>query len=158
MPQDVEQTQPSPNYALEPLRDQDPALVITNHAITRYVQRILGHTVPGPFATTRDEARAHCIAAGLTIREARQQIWTPGLAAAVAMKVGQVDTGRLLAIIDQTSQTVRTILPPRTRNGQRFRPLSDREMAAACKRRRRRMKRKPVGLSPRDLNNENEGT
>jgi hypothetical protein len=122
----------------------DPALAITNHAVTRYVQRILHTKLDGPFECARDEARAHCRAVGLTIRKVRQIIWTPGLALAVRMGLPSVDNGHFLALIETASGAVVTIFPPRPKEYGRLKLLSEREFARKAQRVRRKEKRRPT--------------
>lgn len=137
-----------------PLVDPDPALAVTNHAVTRYVQQILRTTVEGPFSCNRDEARAHCHAVGRTIRDVRSLIWTPGVAMAVKMRVPSVDNGKFTALMDPVSGAVRTILPPRQKSHGRIKLLSDREFARKCHRDQRKAKRRPTAAGLKAQSNE----
>ncbi|KQV27866.1 hypothetical protein ASC97_05755 [Rhizobium sp. Root1203] len=125
------------------IRD-DPLLAVTNHAITRYVQRILHTKLDGEFSSKKEEARAHCHAAGFTIRQVRNLIWTPGLALAVRLGLPSVDNGQFIAMIDPINGAVKTILPPRTKTHGRLRLLSEREFAKRQNRDQRKAKRRPT--------------
>lgn len=65
-----------------PGRDNSGLVKVSYHAVTRYLQRIVGVVVDGPFAASLEEATAHCDAAGLTLEQVRSLIWTPDVAAA----------------------------------------------------------------------------
>jgi|GEM_PF-2546525 len=128
----------------ESLAGADPALAVTNHAVTRYVQRILHTTLEGSFECKREEARAHCRAVGLTIRKVRKLIWTPGLALAVRLGLPNVDNGQFMAVIDPSSGAVLTVLKPRSKHHGRLKLLSEREFAKKAQRGRRKEKRRPT--------------
>ena len=134
----------APAAQFPPLVNPDPALAVTNHAVTRYVQRILHKTIDGPFDSNRDEARAHCHAVGMTIRDVRKIIWTPGVAVASKMRLPSVDNGKFQALMDPLSGVVRTILPARQKSHGRLKLLTEREFAKKCQRDQRKAKRRPT--------------
>jgi len=122
----------------------DPSLAVTNHAVTRYVQRILHTTIEGPFESKRLEARAHSHAVGLTIRKVRKLIWTPGLALAVRLGLPSVDNGQFAAVIDPPSGAVLTILQTRPKHYGRLKLLSEHEFSRKSQRDHRKAKRRPT--------------
>jgi hypothetical protein len=135
----------------------DPKLAVTNHAVTRYVQRILGKVIDQDIPNKRDEARAHCALVGLSISEVRERIWTPGVAMAVKMGLPVVDNGKFSARINPVKRTVVTILPPRNKHHGRLRLLSERELQQRGQRIRRKEKHRPKAAMPKALIHE-EGT
>ncbi|MBJ6722420.1 hypothetical protein I2750_19660 [Bacillus sp. PR5] len=87
---------------------------VTYHAITRYVQRILGITVPGTRHLPEIErASQHCKCARTSFDEVRRSIMIPTVAVAVANKFAAIDTRNFTAVIDTDQQIIVTILEPR---------------------------------------------
>ncbi|MRN43446.1 MULTISPECIES: hypothetical protein [unclassified Brucella] len=87
---------------------------VTYHAITRYVQRVMGVSVPGTKHMPEIErASLHCKCARTTFDEVRRSIMIPTVAVAVANKFAAIDTRNFTAVIDTDQQIIVTILEPR---------------------------------------------
>ena len=88
---------------------------VTYHAVTRYVQRILGVTVPMEKGTTEIiRAAVHCKRAKTTIDDVRRIILIPTVAVAIENKFAAIDTKNFTAVFDPEQQIVVTILEPQT--------------------------------------------
>lgn len=136
--------------------EDESALYVTCHAITRYVQRILGTNIEGVFASSAAQAHAHCAAIGRTLADVRAEIFTPGMKLAVTMRLPTADNGTFIATIDPASGRILTILETRTRGTHRARILSSRELMQKKKARIRKEKRRPVGIAPTEFSDEGE--
>lgn len=118
--------------------------LVTFHAVTRYVQRILGVEVENTSAMSSErEAAAHCEAAGLTIETVRRAIMQPAVALASAMGLTHVCTRDFWASL-AASGAVTTIYEPYRRETRRSKILSSREMKRNVQRLDRKMKRRPA--------------
>ncbi|MCL8000003.1 hypothetical protein M8994_17340 [Brucella sp. 21LCYQ03] len=86
---------------------------VTYHAVTRYVQRILGVAIPTEKGTTEIiRAAIHCKRAKTTIDEVRRLIMIPTVAVAIENKFAAIDTKNFTAVFDPEQQIVVTILEP----------------------------------------------
>lgn len=119
---------------------------ISYHAVTRYIQRVIGIDVDdtGPFSDERKRAVAHTIAAETSIDSVRRLIWSPGLAKAVELGFMRVTCNDLVFRILQPERVVATLHPKKERLKRRFKIMSRNEVRARTKRTERKMKRKPV--------------
>ncbi|WP_331373796.1 hypothetical protein [Sinorhizobium chiapasense] len=118
---------------------------VTYHAVTRYVQRIIGLSVPGTWQTEKAGAEAHAAAAGMTIDEVRALIWTRGVELSVRCGFTRVANQHFLAQISQPAGVVTTVCAPHTRENQsRMKVYTERELKQRHKRMTRRLKRRPA--------------
>lgn len=96
---------------------------VTYHAVTRYVQRILGVSIPMEKGTTEIiRAAVHCKCAKTTIDDVRRLVMIPTVAVAIENKFAAIDTKNFTAVIDPEQQIIVTILEPQTykqRHGRR---------------------------------------
>lgn len=120
----------------------DPRLV-SFHAVTRYVQRIMGVIVPLAEAPLSSEeiAEAHCLSAGTSIAAVRALIWVPAVQVASASRFSQVQTKEFRALLQ--NGVVATISEPKTIRRRRFKDQSRRENRRIMRKADRRRKRKP---------------
>ncbi|MCA1490114.1 hypothetical protein I6F11_04170 [Ensifer sp. NBAIM29] len=114
------------------------------HAVTRYVQRILGVTVAGNWQTEKERAQAHAEEVCSTIDELRALIWTPGVEWAVSRGFPNVCNGQFLAAVSQPAGVITTICEPYHREQHRMRVLSDRELRSKRTQLQRRLNRRPA--------------
>lgn len=126
---------------------EDLAPLVSFHAVTRYVQRVLGVEVvigadEWPADTHRGvyEARRHADTVGLTIDAVRRMILTPAVAVAAAMKMSSVSTREFQAVLQDG--VVVTINAPRGPT-KRLRVLSRREGKQHAQRHHRQARRRP---------------
>ncbi|AAL49630.1 unknown [Sinorhizobium phage PBC5] len=119
------------------------SILVSYHAVTRYVQRILGVSVSGAWGTEKERALAHVEAANTTIDEVRDTIWTPGIAWAVSQGFPHICNGQFLAAVSLPNGVITTICEPYHRETHRMRVPSDREMRVRRKQLNRRFKRRP---------------
>lgn len=120
-----------------------PELRVSYHAVTRYVQRILKITVSGDFPDEKTRARHHCRAAGVSIRDVRKMIWTPGIALASSMRLPNASNGTFSVAIDPIKGVILTVMEPWARDLSRLKLLSERELSRKAKKKIRQEKRKP---------------
>lgn len=87
---------------------------VSYHAVTRYVQRVMGVVVEGlPAGTSnKNEALAHCAAVNLNMKEVRRRIMTNHVALMLLSGFSRASTDEFTAEIDSRNQVIRTILPP----------------------------------------------
>ncbi|QND60363.1 hypothetical protein [Mesorhizobium huakuii] len=93
---------------------------VSYHAVTRYVQRILGvevtldptRTPPGSKWESVRTAIAHCEAAGTNLNAVRRQILTPAVLTAIAFKARSFSVG---CITVQMANGVIVTISPRSR-------------------------------------------
>ncbi|MBO3760376.1 hypothetical protein [Ciceribacter sp. L1K22] len=119
---------------------------VTDHAVTRFVQRILDVTLAVEFDTERERAEAHCRAAGVTADDVRFRIWTPGIAAASRMGVERVSNGEFTVAFAPQTGAVMTVMPPRFAVDvpRRMKVRTDKENRRESQKWHRRAKRKPT--------------
>ncbi|GLQ09227.1 hypothetical protein GCM10007913_11590 [Devosia yakushimensis] len=86
---------------------------ISYHAVTRYVQRVLGVIVPGDEAVMGAKALAadHCAAIDTTIDAVRAKILTPVVAAAIADGCTCIRTATYEIEVSQPEKVATTIHP-----------------------------------------------
>lgn len=109
--------------------------LVTYHAVTRYVQRVLGVEVEGHDKHPRREAERHCHAIGRTVDDIRREIMSPCVALACAMGVSEVRTrGFIAKLADNGAVLTIMVPPPRAR----MQVLSDRELRRKMQRNSRR--------------------
>lgn len=86
---------------------------VTYHAVTRYVQRVIGITVPlNERLPEAERAHIHCRCAKTTVDDVRRAILIPTVAIAIENKFAAIDTRHFTAVIDPDQQIVVTILDP----------------------------------------------
>lgn len=118
---------------------------VSYHAVTRYVQRIIGLSVIGSWPTEKAAAEAHAAAAGMSIDGVRALIWTRGVEMSVRCGFTRVANQHFLAQISQPSGVVTTICAPHAReHSARMKVYSERELKQRHKRMTRRLKRRPA--------------
>lgn len=119
-------------------RDLSPQCV-TFHAVVRYCQRILDVRIEQRFDDAREDAAAHCSAAGLTVDQVRHLIWCPAVKTAAELSLPNVGTRSFRARLDPDG-TVITIMEPLKKMTHKLKILTNREAAfeAARQQRRRR--------------------
>lgn len=130
---------------------EDLAPLVSLHACTRYVQRVLGVEVMVPadelpaHSSQRGAfiAARHCEAVGLSLDQIRQLVMTPAVALAAAMKMTEVSTREFRARLAPNG-VVTTVLEPMGKPTKPIRMLSDREAKAKAKKHHRQMKRRPA--------------
>jgi hypothetical protein len=81
-----------------PPADAELAIKVTYHAVARYVQRVIGISVPDA-ETPRATAEHHAAAAGVTIDAIRSLICTPAVAAAIRLGLPSIRTPDFVAVI-----------------------------------------------------------
>lgn len=129
--------------------EKDLAGLVTFHAVTRYVQRILGVVVDlggsnlqaNSLLKSEQVADLHCQAAGLTIGQVRELIMTPAVALAAAMKLSMASTREFQALL-APSGAVLTILEPRRRSEKPVRIMGRAEGRAHAHKHNRRARRR----------------
>jgi hypothetical protein len=132
-----------------PDRDNDALVNVSYHAVTRYLQRIVGVAVDGHFSASREEAAAHCDAAGLTLEQVRSLIWTPDVAAGARAGFQSLRTPEFHAQLSVTGVVMTiTELKPRPVLG-KIKILSDPERKRHDARLHRRGKGKPFKTGDR---------
>lgn len=117
--------------------------LVSFHAVTRYVQRIMGTIVPWaePPLTSEQIAEAHCLTAGTSIDEVRALIWVPAVQVASASRFSMVQTRQFRALLQDG--VVASILKPKTIRRRRFKDQSRREDRRLMRQAMKRRKRKP---------------
>lgn len=86
---------------------------VTYHAVTRYVQRVLGIELPMlDHEPEPIRAELYCSYANLTIDDVRRAILIPTVAIAIENRFAAIDTRRFTAVLDPEKQIVVTILNP----------------------------------------------
>lgn len=120
-------------------RDLSPQCV-TFHAVVRYCQRILGVCLDREIADVREEAAAHCLAAGLTIEQVRHLVWCPAVRSAAELALPNVGTRQFRARLDPDG-TVITIFEPYFKLTHRIKIMTDREAASEAARQQRRRRK-----------------
>lgn len=130
--------------------DRYPEQIVSFHAVTRYVQQILG-VVCDEDPSAQADAENHCAAAGLTVSQVRWLILTPGVRLAIGWGIPQVKTGGMTVYIAQPRGIVTTVslsLPPPQR---RLIILSDRETRRMAHAYSRRQRHRPTVENREDL-------
>ena len=113
---------------------------VTDHAITRYVQRVLGITLPGADRLTRQEsARQHCLAAGLAAAQVVSLILaTPRLidglrAGAASVRSGSfifaMQSGHVTTVLEAEMRYPRLREPSTTEGRRKLRRVRGRRFA-----------------------------
>lgn len=131
---------------------EDMPFRVSFHAITRYVQRILGVVVEvdvgvvAPELFERVRAERHCAAIGRTVADLRREIMVPAVAVASAIGASFVNTKRFRAKIAPENGVVVTVTEPRKVSKRRQRQGSKREHQQRTRELNRRQKRRPNGL------------
>ncbi|WP_159953171.1 hypothetical protein [Rhizobium sp. 18065] len=113
---------------------------VSFHAVTRFVQRILGVTVEGDFVSNKVQAQHHCDAAGLTIEKVRLMIWTPAVEMAARSGFPSVGTSMFRATFNGDGVVV-TIREPSRKEHRKLKLMSDTEMKARAHRKYRRVRK-----------------
>lgn len=115
---------------------------VTYHAVTRYVQRVMGISVECE-GEGRESAEAHAAAAGLNVDEVKARILTPAVAAAIEIGALRATVGASTFLIrDGAVVTVterKLPVPPPSR---RLRVLSAKEERNAFQRYNRRQRQR----------------
>ncbi|EHK57656.1 hypothetical protein [Allomesorhizobium alhagi] len=112
---------------------------VSYHAVTRYVQRILGVEIACDDAMNpRAVAKAHCAAAGTTMEKVRADILTPAVLAAALAGLTNVNTPRMRLVIH--AGIVATICSPRRKSNHRMQVRTDKEYRTRQSRFNRRMR------------------
>lgn len=127
------------------LDDREPPIV-TWHAVTRYVQRVLGIVVEwaAPPLRPSEIAEAHCLTAGASIDDIRRRILTPTVAAAIKLGLPFINAGDFSAVL--RDGRVITVKPPcRSIMNLQIRSRSESKRISRQHARRRRRHRK-LGL------------
>lgn len=128
----------------------DLSVLVTFHAVTRYVQRVLNVTLDAaviamvetgvrPWDRQRAVAEAHCEAAGLTLEQVRALIMCPAVAIASKMRASQVSTADFQAKL--CNGVVTTIVEPHVRHGTRMKQRGRTEGRSEAHKYLRRLKR-----------------
>lgn len=135
-----------------PLRsDQELAELVSYHAVTRYVQRILGVVVTiaaeeWPADTRhrgRYEAGRHAAAVGKKVDDIKRLILVPAVSLASTLGMTHVATKDFQAKLGKNGVVI-TIYHPRTHATHRVRVLSRSEKKAHSNKLHRKMKRRPA--------------
>lgn len=97
-----------------PRRSIDCYLVfVTYHAVTRYVQRILGvGEITAGCKSPEGTAVEHCKAVGMTLEDVRRAILIPKVTFAIENRFSGIDTKKFTALISPIDATVVSIVPP----------------------------------------------
>lgn len=84
---------------------------VSSHAVTRYVQRVLGVTLPLDEAKVGNQvtAQRHSQACGLTVDQVKLMILCPEVRQALALGAVAVRTSRFKAVINCAQRLVVTI-------------------------------------------------
>jgi len=123
---------------------------ITYHAVTRYVQRIIGAPpVAGPFADAMEEAEAHCDAVGKSVEDVRRMILVPVVVAAIVAGAHTARTAAFTAILGFSKpgdrKTVVTVYHPQDQSHHGHKIYSSRtEGRRASAQRARRNRKRPA--------------
>ncbi|MBD9539947.1 hypothetical protein IB276_10840 [Ensifer sp. ENS04] len=115
---------------------------VSYHAVTRYVQRVLGVIVDGAWETEKERAQAHADEVCSTIESIRELIWSPAVAWAVGQGFPNIGNGQFHAAVSQPAGVITTICEPYRRETHRLRVLSDREMRVKRMQIKRRFQRR----------------
>ncbi len=130
---------------MQPNAADDPERV-SYHAVARYVQRILHIDTMEEFESEKARAHALCAAAGMSIVDIRELIWTKGLQTAAKFGVTSFDNRVFAARIAQPAGVVVTIWNSRHRDTAKLKMLSDNELKQKACRLNRRAKARRVTL------------
>lgn len=131
--------------------------LVSYHAVSRYIERILGIDAPPVEGTPRECAEAHARAAGKTIEEVRNLIWTPGIRLASRFGVHSACNGDFAVAISQPNGVITTVLPPFERLDHRLVVLTEKEFRRKARRTERCKSRRPspaVAMARRPINEE----
>lgn len=125
--------------------------MVSFHAITRYVQRMLGVTVPGmeedANLSATAVALAHCQLAGVTRDQVCAAILQPVVVAALALGASSARTREFEAILSRVPPMVMTVTSLEERRNARVRRMfSEREGRRMGKRIARQRRRGGAGV------------
>lgn len=129
---------------------------VSYHAVTRYVQRILHISLLDDWPDEKTCARDHAFAAGMSIADVRELIWSPGIALAVQMRLPSVSNGVFHALISPDTGVITTISPARKRDRSKLKLLSERELIRKGRKNSRRLKRRPTSVGLQNISNREE--
>jgi len=82
---------------------------VSMHAVTRFCQRILDVPAMAGFATAKEEAKAHCRAAGLSVDKVKSMILTDKVKAEIALGRFHIKEAMFWAVV--RDRMVATIKP-----------------------------------------------